>query len=208
MEQWSEKLNVPLPECGKCGICCLCATPSVSYKKLLEKAAEGDKFARDFFSIFIPYKSHDEARKISEELVERTIKACKDGSNDIPLEDLVFYRCRYYHFEKKCRIYEERPELCRVFPGSPYTILHKDCAFYDWAQECKKVYNNFKAELEELKKKKKEMEIMKEQKRYEDLLYRLKNLKDEEYRFMLTLPSLCIVSPAGSWLKFGKSYTK
>ncbi len=64
MEKWAEKFNLPLPECNKCGTCCLCASPSKSYKELLQKASEGDEFARDFFSIFIPYKNFDEAKKI------------------------------------------------------------------------------------------------------------------------------------------------
>ncbi len=201
MKQWAEKLNITLPECERCGVCCLCATPSFSYKKLLEKAANGDKFARDFFSVFIPYKNLDEARKISEEVVNRTIKSCQDGINDVHEEDLVFYHCRHYHFEKKCQIYEDRPEFCRNFPGSPYTVLHKNCVFYNWAQDCKKAYNKINADLKELKKNKKDLENMKEQKRFEDLLKRLKNLKNDKYKFMLLVPSMCIVSPAGSWLK-------
>jgi len=204
MEQWSEKLNVPLPECGQCGVCCLCATPSVSYKKLFERAANGDKFARDFLSLFVPYKNHDEARKISEEIVDRTIKACENGTNKIPVEDLVFYRCRYYHFEKKCLIYKDRPELCREYPSSPYQVIHSRCAFYNWSQECKKAYNKIKNDLEQLKKQKRDLENMKEQKRFEELYYRLKNLNDDEYKFMVTVPSMCIVSPACSWVKFSK----
>ncbi len=201
MKDWAKKFNLPLPECSKCGICCLCATPSVSYKKLLEKAAEGDQFARDFFSLFIPYKNLDEARKISEFIVNKTLELCDNGTNDIPMEDLVFYRCRYYHFEKKCLIYENRPELCRVFPGSPFTVMHKNCAYYEWAQEAKKAYKKLKNDLKEMKKYKKELEDMKEQKRLEELLNRIKNLKNEEYKFMVTIPSLSIVSPACSWLR-------
>ncbi len=201
MEQWSEKLNVPLPDCAKCGVCCLCATPSVSYKKLLEKAAKGDKFARDFFSIFVPYKNIDEARKISGEIVDKTIKSCEDGTNDIPVEELVFYRCRHYHFTEKCLVYENRPELCRFFPDSPFTILHENCAFYNWAKECKKNYNKLKDKIEKLKECKKELENMKEQKRLEELYRRIKTLKDDKYKFMMLVPSLCIVSPASSWLR-------
>lgn len=201
MQEWSEKFNIPLPECGKCGLCCLCATPSVSYKKLLEKAAAGDKFARDFFSIFVPYKNLDEARKMSEYIVNKTIKSCEDGTNDIPVDDLVFYHCRYYNFEKKCTIYETRPELCRIFPGSPFTILHEECAYYNWSQQCKKAYNNLKDQIKELKENKKELENMKEQKRLEELYLKIKNLKNDDFKFMLLAPSLCIVSPACSWLK-------
>jgi len=201
MEKWAEKFNIPLPECGKCGSCCLCATPSVSYKKLLQRAAEGDKFARDFFSVFVPYKNLDAARKISEHLVDSTVESCLSGKNTIPADELVFYHCRHYHFEKKCLIYKTRPQFCRDFPGSPFTFLTKECAFYEWAKKCKIKYKELKKELAELKNYKKELDNMKEQRKYEDLLYRFKNLKDEEYRFMLTNPSLSIISPGSSWIK-------
>ncbi|HSA07655.1 MAG TPA: YkgJ family cysteine cluster protein [Candidatus Gastranaerophilales bacterium] len=201
MEKWSEQFNIPLPDCAQCGTCCLLATPSVSYKKLLEKAAAGDQFARDFFSIFIPYKNHEQAEKICESLVKRTIKSCIDGINKIPVEDLVFYRCRHYHYKKQCLIYETRPQLCRDFPGSPFVLLHENCAFYQWAKDCKKAYNKLKEDIQSLKKQKKELEDMKEQKRFEDLLHRLKNLKDNDSRFMLILPSLSVISPCSSWLK-------
>ena len=201
MKEWSEKFNLPLPECGKCGICCLCATPSVSYKKLFERAAKGDQFARDFISIFVPYKNIDEARKVSKQIVNRTIKACQNGTNDIPVEDIVFYKCRYYHPEKKCLIYKDRPQLCRDYPSSPYSVMHDKCSFYNWSQECKKAYNKLKKDLEDLKNYKKELENLREQKRYEALLHRLKSLKDDEYRFMFTVPSMCVVSPGSSWIK-------
>ena len=193
MEKWAKTFNLPLPECKKCGTCCLCATPSKSYKELLEKAAQGDQFARDFFSIFIPYKNHEQARKICETVVDKAIKALKD--------EVVFYRCRHYHFEKKCTIYSERPELCRDFPGSPFIILSENCAFYEWAQKCKEAYKKLEKELEDMKSKKQELENLKYQQKCINLLTRLKGLNNDEYKFMFTVPSMCIVSPGGSWLK-------
>lgn len=201
MREWAEQFDIPLPECGMCGTCCLCATPSVSYKELLKRAAEGDKFARDFFSVFIPYPNLDAARKISEELVDRTLESCKTGRNGIPEDELVFYHCRHYHFEKKCLIYQDRPQFCREFPGNPFTFMTKNCSFYEWGKKCKIKYKELNKELENLKAQQKEFENMKEQRRFEDLLYRLKALQDEDYRFLLTNPSLSIISPGSSWIK-------
>lgn len=188
-------------KCNKCGICCLCATPSVSYRVLLEKAAKGEQFARDFFSIFVPYKNPDEARNVCKAIVDRVMENCRTGRNNIPLEELVFYRCQYYDSEKKCTIYSERPELCRDFPGSPHVILHRDCAFYEWAEKEKQNYKKLKEELEKLQKQKKELVNLKHQNNYICLLSRLKTLNDENYRFMITVPSMCVVSPWSSWLK-------
>ncbi|MCK5176868.1 MAG: YkgJ family cysteine cluster protein [Candidatus Aenigmarchaeota archaeon] len=200
MEIWAEKFNLPLPECNKCGTCCLCASPSKSYKELLKMAANGDKFARDFFSIFIPYKNLDETRKISKSIVDRTLKSCEEGKNKIPPEDLVFYRCRHYHHEKKCLIYEDRPQLCRDFPGSPFVVLNEKCAFYDWAQKCKQSYKNLEKELENLKNYKKELENLKSQQKYIELLSQIQKT-DDEYKFILTAPSMSVVSPGCSWIK-------
>lgn len=193
MEKWAKIFNLPMPECKKCGTCCLCASPSKSYRELLLKAAEGDKFARDFFSIFVPYKNYDQARKICESIVDRVLKTNR--------EDIVFYRCRHYHFEKKCTIYNERPELCRDFPGSPFVILSEECAFYEWAKQCKERYKQLKKELEDLKDRKKELENLKYQKKCIDKLCSLRNLNDEDYRFMLAVPSMSLVSPCNSWIK-------
>jgi len=193
MENWAKILNKPLPECKKCGICCLCASPSTSYRDLLQKAAEGNQFARDFFSIFIPYKNYDDVRKISESVVEKVLKT---GNKDI-----VFYHCRHYHFEKKCTIYSERPQLCRDFPGSPFVILSENCAFYEWAKQCKEAYKKITEELKDLKDKKKQLEDLKYQTKCIDLLCRLKKLDNEDYRFMLTVPSMSIMSPGNSWLR-------
>ncbi len=193
MEKWAEIFNLPLPECKKCGICCLCASPSKSYGELLEKAAQGDGFARDFFSIFIPYKNHDQARKICGSIVERVLKSRG--------EDVVFYRCRHYHFEKKCTIYNERPNLCREFPGSPLVILDENCAFYEWSQKCRESYKKLEKELEELKNRKKQLENTKYRKKCIDLLCRLKRSENEDYRFILTVPAMSIVSPGWSWIR-------
>ena len=104
MKEWSKNFNIPLPECDQCGTCCNCASPSVSYLKLLEKAASGEDFARDFFSIFVPYKSLEEVKSFYPNIVKRSIKALDAPSNkknNIKPEDLVFYKCRYYSKEKQ-----------------------------------------------------------------------------------------------------------
>jgi Fe-S-cluster containining protein len=113
---------------------------------------------------------------------------------------LVFYKCQYYSEEKKCLIYEDRPELCRNFPGSPFVILGKNCAYYDWAQKCKKKYNDLNQELDNLKKYKKELDNFKYQQEAIKLNYTLKGITDE-YKFMWLCPSMSLVSPGQSWIK-------
>jgi Fe-S-cluster containining protein len=201
MEKWAEQFNLPLPQCKKCGTCCLCVSPSKSWKILLEKAAKGEVFARDFFTIFIPYKNHDQAKKISKTIVERVQKSSATGKSQVPLEDLVFYRCRHYHAVKKCTIYPDRPKLCRDFPGSPFVILHENCAFYEWAMQCREKYNQLEKDLEKLKDFKKELDSLKYQQKCVFLLEKVKKYDNPEYKFMLLNPELSLISPGASWIK-------
>ncbi len=195
MKEWSEKLNIPLPECNKCGCCCLCASPSVPHNKLLENAANGEDFARDFFSIFVPYKNIEEAKKLYPEIIERSLKALSKTGSDT--NEPVFYKCSYHSKEKGCLIYEDRPELCRDFPGLPQVIVGKQCAFYDWTIECRKKYKELKSELEVLKKMKKELDNIKYQQKAISNNYLLKRIPPE-YKFLVLCPSLSLVSPVNS----------
>jgi len=197
MKKWSEVFNISLPECGQCGICCKAASPSSSYKTLLEKAAQGEDFARDFFSIFVPYDIKY-AEKNYPEIVERSLKAF--FAKKICSEDLVFYRCIYYSEKNQCEIYEDRPELCRDFPGTPFVILDERCSFYYWAKECKEKYKNLQKELKIIKKYKKEISHIKYQQNAVHLNSMLKNTP-ENYKFAVLCPSLGAVSPAYSWIK-------
>lgn len=200
MQEWSENFNIPLPECNKCGSCCCCASPSVSSKTLLEKATEGDEFAKDFFSIFIPYQNIDEAKKLFPTIIERSLKAAGKEKSKLSPDDLVFYKCKYYSKEKQCLIYEDRPFLCRDFPGTPYSILSEKCAFYDWSKECKEKYKELKQQLEFLKKCKEKLDDIKYQQKAMNLNNTLKNTP-EEYKFMLLCPSMSLVSPSYSILQ-------
>ena len=200
MKEWSKNLNVLLPECNKCGGCCCCASPSVSYKKLLEKASLGEEFARDFLSIFVPYNKIEEAKKIFPDIVQKTLVSIQKGNNSIEPEELVFYKCRYYSEEKKCLIYEDRPLLCRDFPGSPYVILSERCAFYEWAQVCKQKYKELKNELDTLKQIQSELKNFKYQQKSIYLSKKIKTVSDED-KFLWLCPSLSIISPGNSWIK-------
>lgn len=200
MKDLFEKLNIPMPECNKCGSCCCCASSSVSYRTLLEKAASGEEFARDFFSIFIPYKNIEETKKLFPTIVERSIKAAEKEQNKLNPEELVFYKCRYYSEENQCLVYEDRPLLCREFPGSPFAILSDKCAFYNRSKECREKYKELKQQLSFLKKCKEELNNIKYRQKAINLNRIIKNTP-EEYKFMLLCPSMSLVSPAFSVLQ-------
>ncbi len=150
-ESWVEATGVPLPKCKMQGCCCRAASPSIPFHQLLEKASKGDDFARNFFSIFVPHKDHATARQIVPGLVERTLKAAAKDKNFKDESDVVFYQCRYIGEDNKCTIWEDRPELCRAYPDSPFMVFAPGCAFEPWAEKVKEKFSKMQAELEELK---------------------------------------------------------
>lgn len=130
--KWSEILAYRKNfHCKGCATCCNLACSEFSPEELKQKAANGDNFAQQFLSIFIPYKSRVEARQIYPEylkLLDETIE-----------EPVYFYHCPKLNDCKRCSDYENRPSICRVFPDNPLSILPESCGFYEWRQEVEPV---------------------------------------------------------------------
>ena len=191
MNKWAEQLNIPLPECKMTGQCCRCASPSTPAFQLLQKAAEGNEFAKDFFSIFIPYINIEEALSANREIVERSLKASQNENNKVSKENIVFYYCRYISSDNKCLIHEDRPQLCRDYPDSPFLVFPSGCAFEEWSKACKDKYNNMLQELKDLKYQQKCLKIANQ----------LNKLENKDYNFIFLIPSMSLVSPGTSWMK-------
>jgi Fe-S-cluster containining protein len=149
---WVEATGIPMPACKMQGCCCRGASPSIPFGQLMEKAAQGDDFARNFFSIFIPHASHHDARQVVPGLVERTLTAAqKDTAFTCPEKDVVFYHCRFIGDDNRCQIWEDRPALCRAYPDSPFLVFAPNCAFEPWAQAVREKFSHMKAEIQHLK---------------------------------------------------------
>ena len=118
-------------ECKGCATCCNLACSEFSPEELKTKAQNGDKFAAQFTSNFIPYDSKDDARKIYPQYIELL-----DDTID---EDVYFYHCPKLTDCKRCSDYGNRPQICRDFPDNPLCILPKSCGFYEWRQEVEPV---------------------------------------------------------------------
>jgi Fe-S-cluster containining protein len=115
--------------CKKTGTCCRLASSEFSYSELLEKAKNGDNFASQFTSVFIPYKDREEARKIFPEYFDMLEK--KLGKD----EEVYFYHCPHISKDNLCTIYDNRPEICRDFPDNPLSILPPVCGYNKWKEE-------------------------------------------------------------------------
>lgn len=111
-------------ECSKCGNCCRLATSEQSYEQLKQRAMRGDKFARDFVSVFVPYKTEEEARQANPEF----FKLLEDTMQD---QKVFYYYCPKLK-GNECSDYENRPDICKDFPHNPLKLLPSTCSFNVW----------------------------------------------------------------------------
>ena len=113
-------------ECIRCGNCCRLATSEYSYEQLKQRALRGDKFSKDFVSVFVPYQTEEEAKLANPEYF--------DLLNEI-MEDQKIY---YYYCPKlvgnSCSDYENRPDICKNFPHNPLKLLPSTCSFNTWKE--------------------------------------------------------------------------
>lgn len=114
--------------CVGCATCCKLACSEFSYEELKQKAQNGDNFATQFVSIFIPYENENEPKKIYPEyfkLLEEKLEG----------EKVYFYHCPKLTAENRCCDYENRPQICRDFPDNPLSLLPAACGFAKWKAE-------------------------------------------------------------------------
>lgn len=114
--------------CLGCGACCKLACSEFSHPELCEKAKQGDNFAKQFVSVFVPYGNVDEAKKIYPEYFEML-------SAQGECEQTYFYHCPKVSSDNRCPDYENRPQICRDFPDNPLGLLPKNCGYSDWSKK-------------------------------------------------------------------------
>lgn len=114
-------------QCVGCATCCNLACSEFSPEELKQKAQNGDNFAKQFLSVFIPYNSKEEARRVYPEYIELLEKNKE--------YDVYFYHCPKLTEDKRCSDYENRPQICRDFPDNPLSILPSACGYKKWKEE-------------------------------------------------------------------------
>ena len=118
-------------QCSGCATCCNLACSEFSPEELKQKAENGDNFAKQFTSIFIPYESKEEARRVYPEYIQML----EDNKED----DVYFYHCTKLTEDNRCSDYENRPQICRDFPDNPLSILPNSCGYKKWKEEIEPV---------------------------------------------------------------------
>lgn len=111
-------------ECNQCADCCRLAVSEYSYEQLKQRAGRGDKFASDFVSVFVPYKTEEEAKAVNPEYFELLNKLVEDNK-------IYYYYCPKLE-GNLCSIYDTRPNICREYPHNPLKLLPSRCSFNEW----------------------------------------------------------------------------
>ena len=113
--------------CNKCASCCKLATSELSYAQLKQRALRGDKFSKNFVSVFVPYETDEDAKKANPEYFELL-------NNTMGDEKVYYYYCPKLK-GNLCSDYENRPDICKDFPHNPLKLLPSSCAFNAWKDE-------------------------------------------------------------------------
>ncbi|MEI8129737.1 MAG: YkgJ family cysteine cluster protein [bacterium] len=114
--------------CTGCAACCKLACSEFSYDELRQKAQNGDNFATQFISVFVPHDTEVEAEKIYPEYFELLKNKAED-------EKVYFYHCPKVTEDNRCPDYENRPQICRDFPDNPIGFLPKTCGYTKWKEK-------------------------------------------------------------------------
>ncbi|MBY0404869.1 MAG: YkgJ family cysteine cluster protein, partial [Cyanobacteria bacterium] len=126
-------------QCHQCGVCCRFASSEFSFDELLAKAGQGDYFAQQFTSVFLPYASQEKAQGLFPEIVESVLAQAevKDPEKAPEKPSVYFYHCPYVGEDNRCSIYgsPKRPEICSKYPDTPLTFIYKNCAWKPWKDE-------------------------------------------------------------------------
>ena len=125
-------------KCAGCGMCCNFAVSEFSYEDLKQKAENGDVFASQFVSVFIPYEKKEDYENLFPEYIELL-----DGSGDY-----YVYHCPKVTNDNRCPDYENRPQICRDFPDNPLAFLPKTCSYASWKLKTEQLCLKLRAEKE------------------------------------------------------------
>ena len=118
--------------CSGCGACCKLAVSEFSPAELKQKAQNGDKFAKQFIQIFIPYETIEEVKTIYPEYLKLLSVQKETG--------YYFYHCPKVTDDNRCPDYENRPQICRDFPDNPAAFLPLTCGYCDWKERTELIY--------------------------------------------------------------------
>ena len=133
--------------CRKCGKCCKLMQSLKSYDELCELSQNGDKAAANFLKLFMPYETIEKAMEIDPIAINKIIEINKKkfGSDT----KTYFYCCRYLKDDNTCKVYDVRPNLCKEYPKSPFTVVPENCGYEGYLFEAKENVKKYVRKMKE-----------------------------------------------------------
>lgn len=132
IDNQNRSINIHQPQhlCNMCGVCCNTAFCCYEYNYLKDLAGQHDPFATEFLSIFVPYKTLDDAfNKYPHRVSEMIDSFTASGEN---INDLTIYKCIHVTDSGLCSIHSTRPNLCRNHPNHIWSLVSESCGYYGW----------------------------------------------------------------------------
>jgi Fe-S-cluster containining protein len=122
-------------DCHMCGACCRMASTDADYPTLRLRAENGDEFAQQFISVFLPYASRQKALETAPDIVVATL--AEAGEEAEGEEQIFFYHCPYVGEDNRCTVYgtDKRPAMCQSYPETPLSFVYEKCAWKPWKNE-------------------------------------------------------------------------
>jgi Fe-S-cluster containining protein len=137
----SELMKLPQSLCKGCGKCCYAIfRGGMLYEEVLaiankqpvnEEEAKMKEGANDFLTVFAPFESIEAAKQYSEEFVRLTLEhfGKKEG-------EVTYFKCRFLDSHNHCKIHEDRPNLCRMYPiPSAHSYFNPGCGYKEQAEK-------------------------------------------------------------------------
>lgn len=160
-DQVAQLMTLPQNLCKQRGCCCRAVTfkGSRSIAEIDELAKEDSndgEHARNFRSIFDPYKNQTSVPEEFQGFVTRVREAAQ-GKGKEP-DAVGIFRCKFVLADGRCGVHEDRPTGCRAYPSAyKDTIFHPGCGFEDtaranWAKIETLIQDNFGISAETLLK--------------------------------------------------------
>lgn len=164
--------------CKMCGKCCRVVTTSTPHYELERLAKENDPAAVDFLSLFIPYKSIDDARAVDSEIVDNIVSRLSQDQN-YNENETTFYYCRYLRDDNLCSNYENRLALCKHCPSNPWSIVPPGCGFEGWLFMKRE---DIKQKIRKSKEEFLELELLKRKTDNPQILDKIKTVQNKIYK--------------------------
>lgn len=135
--------------CLKCGMCCKLITSEFNFSELVLMAENKNEQAEEFLKHFEPYTSEKELLDKAGNFYS-LIKQKNIFRSNFTRETSIFFYCKNLNDNNTCSVYNSRPQYCRQYPETPWTLIPENCGYHGYQFEQKEIIKRFIRQLKEL----------------------------------------------------------